>query len=67
MIGISSFFTLPRVGRETLHALYNIIVVPRSDLASFPGSTSQPSAFRIVFETTEPGNEARSHPSRHIL
>ena len=50
---------------ETLHALYS--VVHRSDLASFPGSTSQPSAFRIVLKTVEPGNEARSDTSRRIL
>ena len=68
MIGITPFYlTACRKAwlRETLHALY--IVVPRSDLASFPGSTSQPSAFHIVLETVEPGNEARSDPSRRNL
>ena len=39
-------------------------VVPTSDLASFPGSTSQPPAFRIVLEAR---NEARSDPSRRIF
>ena len=37
-------------------------VVPRSDLASFSGSTSQSPAFPIVLEAVEPGNEARSDP-----
>ena len=60
VIGITPFYlTACRKAwlRETLHGLYS--AVPRSDLASFPGSTSQPSAFRIVLEAVEPGKEAR--------